>query len=480
METFTWLLELKLDGVNWTDCSADVSLGDGAIEVTGGFQSTSLVDLLANPGSLSWVFDNSAANSAHLAGYYTPGHTNCRSGFAKNVRARYSEYYNSVRIYQGEYWLQKPIPSPGVFGEAVTRCRAVDWLGLMTGVNLPIILIQTNQRADQLLTTLLAATTTQPAGTDYDTGVSTFYKAFDTELCEKDTVYSVLGKISRSEYGRIFLLPSTGGGGVLTFECRGADAAKTTPLGTISNVMEDVEILDNADQIYDRVQVTVYPIEPEVSSFIVAFQHPHLSLAAYEERKFIIYFSEGISGTGGRISVEMVYELGYGNTYFFGTVNDDYSDDLHANLLFTGSVVGANCVLLDITNSGAVAGYFNWFGHKGTRYNRSTPWSRELGTGGLRVLTVDMAYESDQAMAESLAATLQPLASSNTRRSCRVGFHANKSAALMVAAQTGLISTRWTISETQTALNSDFFIAGVKRTIGPGNRLDVEWLMRPV
>jgi hypothetical protein len=375
------------------------------------------------------------------------------------------------------YWLQKPIPSPGVFGEAVTRCRAVDWLGLMTGVNLPTIPIQTNQRADQLLTTLLAATTTQPAGTDFDTGASTFYKAFDTDYVEKDTVYSILGKIARSEYGRIFLLPSTGGGGVLTFECRGADAAKTTPLGTISNVMEDVEILDNADQVYDRVQVTVYPIDPLDNSYILAMLFLHLYLLPYEERKFVLYYSEGLNG--GRFSAELPYSLSE-YPHYFGSVNNDTSDDLHAALLFTGSVPGANSADMILTNNGATAGYLNFYGLKGTRYKRFTPYTKVAGTGGLRVLSVDMAYESSRDMADSLAATLQPLASSNTRRSCRVKFHANKSAALMAAAQTGLISTRWTIAETQTALSSDFFIAGVKRTIGPGNRLDVEWLMRPV
>jgi len=477
METFTWKLELKLDGVNWTDCTSDVALADGAIEVTGGFQSTSLVDLLANPGSISWVFDNSAANSAKKAGYYTPGHTNCRTGFAENLPVRYSELYDSITTYQGVYWLQKPIPSPGVFGEAITRCRAVDWLGLMTGVNLPIILIQTNQRADQLLTTLLAATTTQPAGTDFDTGDSTFYKSFDTDFVEKDTVYSILSKIARSEYGRIFLQPSTGGGGVLTFERRGADAANTTPLGTISNVMEDVEMLNNAEQVYDRVHVVVYPIEINTSDYIIAFMHSHLPLAAYQERKFVVYYSEGING--GRFSAQMAYTPPQ-YTYYFGTVNDDYSDDLHDALLFTGSVFGANAMLMDITNNGATAGFFNFYGLKGQRYDRFTPYTKEAGTGGLRVLTVDMAYESNQAMADSLAAILQPIASSNTKRPCRVKFHANKSAALMAAAQTGLISTRWTIAETQTALNSDFFIAGTKRSVGPGNKLDVEWLMRPV
>jgi hypothetical protein len=74
---------------------------------------------------------------------------------------------------------------------------------------------------------------------------------------------------------------------------------------------------------------------------------------------------------------------------------------------------------------------------------------------------------------------MQSVASTNNRGACRVNIHANKSAALMTYAMTGLISTRWTIAETQTALGGDYFINGRKRTVNLGNRLDVEWLMVP-
>jgi hypothetical protein len=190
----------------WTDCTEDVSLMDGPIEFTDGIRSTSMVDLIANPGSISWVFDNSAANSAGRAGYYSPGHTNCRDGFKKNIRVRFSEYYNNTLFVQCFYWLKKPIPSAGVFGAAITRCQAMDWLDLMMNIPLPPIGVQTNQTGDQLLTTLLAAVTLQPEDIDFDTGDSTFVSAFDTDDVSKDSVYSVLAKIARSEYGRIYVL----------------------------------------------------------------------------------------------------------------------------------------------------------------------------------------------------------------------------------------------------------------------------------
>jgi hypothetical protein len=103
----------------------------------------------------------------------------------------------------------------------------------------------------------------------------------------------------------------------------------------------------------------------------------------------------------------------------------------------------------------------------------------ELGTSGLRVQTLDMPYQNSPVTADVVASYLQSIASDNTRGAHRVYFHANKSAALMLAAMTGLISTRWTLEETQTALFGDYFVNGRKRTISLGNRLDVEWLVVP-
>jgi hypothetical protein len=108
-------------------------------------------------------------------------------------------------------------------------------------------------------------------------------------------------------------------------------------------------------------------------------------------------------------------------------------------------------------------------------------YTAEAGTGGLRIQALEMPYESDPLSANTMATALQAIASSNTRRGCRVKFHANKSAALMWAGLTGYISyQRWTIEETQAHIIGDYFINGTKQTISMGNRLDVEWLCEPV
>jgi hypothetical protein len=479
VETFTWKLELELAGVGggWTDVTADVSLVDGSIEVVDGIQSTSLVDLLAAPGSISFVLDNSAANSGAKAGYYSVGHGNCRSGFAKNVRVRYSETYGGTTRYQNVYWLQKPIPSAGVYGEAVTRCRATDWLEMMMNEPLPAIGVQTSQRGDQLLTTLLAAVTTQPAGTDFDWGDSTFASAFDTDDVSQDSVYSVLAKIAASEYGRIYLQPSTGGGGVLTFEQRNARLGTTASLGSISNVMDDAVAIDDAGQVYDKFQVRITPRRVDTTYAVLAVLNSHIYLSPGEEKAFTLQYVEQTSGS--RISGKTIQTPVVSTDYKFGTVDNGTAEDLNADLAITMVRTGANSSDMTARNNGAAGGYINLLQLRGLGIYSFNPYTVTVGTGGLRVQMLDMPYQSDPLTADAVATYLQTISADNNRRGCRVAFHANKSAALMTTAMTGLISTRWTIAETQTGLNGDFFINGRKRTVSPGNRLDVEWIMVP-
>ena len=622
MESFTWMLELELAGVGagWTDTTTDVNLMDSSLEVVDGMNSTSLIDLMANPGSINWVYDNSSANSAHLAGYYTPGHTNCRSGFAKNIRCRYSEYYNSIRTYQGVYWLKKPIPSAGVFGEAITRCKATDWLEVMMNVPLPAIGMQTSQRGDQLITTLLAMVTTQPDSISLDVGDSVFASAFDVDDVDKDSIYSVLGKIARSEYGRIYMQPGpaiygadlvvdggmetwssvhdltswiesgptdvtresvikyagpysaklynaaagpyieqgglsltagkkylisgwisvSGGsaniqlttsgvvgrythtvtnttvyfqeiytaigdeyyiwcgglspgvtgifdavsiweiiscGGVLKFEHRNARLANITSLGTISNEMDDAIVIDDAGQVYDRYRIQVTPRRIDTSLVVLATLNTHIYLSPGEERAFTLQYIEQVSGN--RISGKTIQIPEIGTDYKFGTVDDGTTQDLNANLAITMVRTGANSSDMKAKNNGLAGGYLNLCQLRGYGIYAYNPYTVEVGTGGLRVQTLDMPYQNNPITADAVCNYLQSISSNNAVRSCRVNFLANKSAALMTMAMTGLISTRWTIQETQTALGGDYFINGRKRTISMGNRLDVEWLMVP-
>ena len=478
METFTWKLEHELSGVGagWTDMTGDVLLEYGGIEGQDGIPSVSPVALLASPGSIAWTYDNSPSNSGGKYGYYTPGHTNCRAGFAKNIRARFSLYYNPIRYYQNVYWLKKPIPSAGVWGEATTKCRATDWLDLASNIPLPAVAVQTNQTADQLLTILLALVTTQPESTSYATGDSTFASSLDVDDVERDSIYSVLGKIARSEFGRIYLQPSTGGGGVLTFENRNARLGNVVSLGTISDTMDGVEIQDDAGQVYDQVKLSIIPRRVDTSLFVLANLDYKMQLNAGEERSFTINYVEQTSGnriSGTNIQVPVI------STDYKFSASSGTTEELNANLGVTMVRTGSNSSDVKLKNNGGVSGYVNLFQLRGYGIYPFNAYTVTVGTGGLRVLTFDMPYQNNPLTANAVCNYLQTITSDNERRGARVNIHANKSSALMLAALTGGISSRWTLVETQSALAGDWFINSRKWKVSLGNRLDMEWMVVP-
>lgn len=478
-QTITWTLEMEFsgEGSGWTDVTGDVLLGQSPIVTTEGFSSISLVECLASPGDISFVLDNSPANSGGKYGYYSPGHANCRSGFAKNIRVRYSETFGGTTYYQGIYWLKTPIPTAGLWNEAVTRCRATDWLELSMNIPLPAVAVQTSKRGDQLITTLLAAVTTQPCSTDLDTGDSTFARAFDTDDVDRDSVYSVLGKIARSEYGRVYLLPSTTCGGTLKFEHRNARLGNVTSLGTISDTMDDAFVIDDAGQVADRFQVSITPRRVDTSLVTVAALDYKMSLGPGETRTFDIPYVEQVGGA--RISASNIQTPVANTDFKFGST-EGTSSDLNANLTITmPAVPGANSCHITVQNTGTSTGYLNLFQLRGYGIYPYNSYTVEVGSGGLRVGKLDMPYQDNPNTADAVANYLQSIASDNTRRGVRIRVTANKSAAAMAFALTGNISTRWTVAETLTGLSGDHFVNGRKRTMSLGNLLTVEALMVP-
>ena len=94
------------------------------------------------------------------------------------------------------------------------------------------------------------------------------------------------------------------------------------------------------------------------------------------------------------------------------------------------------------------------------------------------MLPFDMPYQTNTLTADQVATYLQSVVSSVSRRGAIVSFQANKSATLMAFALAG-ISTRWTLSEGQTAMSGDWFINGRRGKIGLGGRFEMEIYVVP-
>jgi len=76
----------------WVDITGDVR-NSSPVVWKRGRASTDVDDLTANTGTLSFVLDNSQANSGAKLGYYSYGHADCRAGFGPGALTRLSITY---------------------------------------------------------------------------------------------------------------------------------------------------------------------------------------------------------------------------------------------------------------------------------------------------------------------------------------------------------------------------------------------------
>jgi hypothetical protein len=476
METITRKLEFELSPGVWTNITAD-NLPEYPISWNDGICSLAPLELLAGGGMLEFTLDNGATNSAGLAGYYTPGHANCRVGFAKGIRVRFSLIYGGTIYYQNIYWLEKPMPSPGTWGERITSCKAIDWLELMTHTPLPTLAIATNKRMDELVLLILAALATAPAATSYETCQQILPSAFDADRSERDTVYSVLAKLCRSEFGRIYM-QSGATAGLLRVEDSHFRLANTTSQGTLDEIMDELELPEGDELNYSQVQVTVTPRRVDEIGVVIASlkSSANIALAPGEERTFALQYTNPAGG--GRISARDIVTPIAGTDYKFGSKQDDVTQDMN-DYLDVSLDAGGNDASITIGNTSPKGqyGYLNLFQLRGLGIYSYDQFIASAGEG-LPVLTFDMPYQSDPLIADSVANYIYSLISAG-KYGRVVRFHANKSTALMEAALTGGISTRWTILEAQTATGAEWFINGRNLTLSAGNRLDVEWYCVP-
>src|ERR1051326_2132391 len=70
----------------FVDVTADVFRDP--IRLRRGIFGSGPLDQVAAPGTLAFTLNNSEYNSTHTAGYYSPGHASCRSGFGYDVIVR--------------------------------------------------------------------------------------------------------------------------------------------------------------------------------------------------------------------------------------------------------------------------------------------------------------------------------------------------------------------------------------------------------
>lgn len=252
---------LELSSGAWTDCSADV-LARFPVKWHHGIPGDSPTSLVAGVGWASWVFNNGGSNSTNTAGLYTPGGASVRTGFQHGTKCRiYIDAGSGVTRYVFQGVLKRIAPSPGVTSEATCHVLAEDYMGSWSDIEDLSLTLAEGQRADQLVTSVVALNSVAPTNTSYATGISTFTYAFD-DLADNPSVLGVLQEIMVSEgFGRIFVTGNASDGETLKFTSRHdrAKAASSLSLSASDIRVQGLTTPTTLEKVINECIVEVYP-----------------------------------------------------------------------------------------------------------------------------------------------------------------------------------------------------------------------------
>lgn len=487
--TFAIQQELAGAGAGWTALGTDIA--HDPITVKYGIEGSTPNDRVANAGKMTWSLRNSILNSGGALGYYSLLNASKRSGFALNNGVRLAiscpDVAGGTLYYKFRGTLSETYPTPGAYADRLVKCVAVDWWDDAANNDEPDIATQTNKRPDQLLTTLLAALTTQPPAQTLETGSETYAFAFDGGVGgtgRRLKVRERINQIVKSEVGYAYSKGDTTQGGTLYFENRHHRASNPTVLFTFTNdpARDGLTVPATRSDVWRKVLVAVHPTNNVATAATIvlwSLQKATLLLQPGETNSTVFgaFFDPTTKEHIGANSTSAVTAT---TDYLMNSAADGSGSNLTANLTATASATGLG-VAWTLTNTGATAGYVTLLQIRGIPIYRYDAQIQLTVTGsyGDQVLDYDMPLQNDVNVATSVGQFFTSILAVLYARVKSVKFLANKSAAYMAAALQLEPGDRIAITETVTGLAHQFTINSVGLQGERGGILWCTWGLEP-
>lgn len=485
----TSTIELELSPGSWTDVTADVV---GAVKSSHGIRGGRPEDKCAGTGTLQFSLNNNEFNSARLRGYYSPGHVNCRAGFDHGIGVRWtvSNGVTSRVLHRGV--LSALAVSPGGHGDKRVVVTSVDWIDEAAETTIPTgVQTQVGQRADQILTTLLAAVTTQPVGTDFGTGDSTFAYALDNLKVDSTRLLSALAALTQSEGGFLFLTSD----GVLTFQSRTERASNTTAVADLDRTMHGLVVSRVRQDVINTVQITIHPrrIDPAATTVlwsrnIADGEQPVAIAAGVLLPDLLGRYGDPNNGRQRCGGTDMVSPVATTDYQMFANA-DGTGADLTADLSVTPSAlttisgIGADGVAWQLENTGATDGFVTKLQIRGKGiYDRAPVVVKAVNAAsvalhGVRLLQLDMPYQDNEAAAQAYAESILGLYSSAGSVPTSVQLAGHNAARLLILLSVE-IGDRLTLREAQTGIAADVFVQACAYRL-EGRKLTTTFTLAP-
>lgn len=496
-------VELKLDGSNWTDISADVI---APVYCSSGIMGNSPTDRVANPGRCTFGLKNSVANSAGLNGYYSPGHANCRSGFAAGcpVRVRFTFDGTTRTKWYGRIAPDGISVEPHDKGTRRTFVTAYDWMYQATVHTLYLPSYTTNKRMDEVMPLIVANMPIAPLTTSYSTGQDTFASVFDT-VRYNTTAMAEFQKLAMSELGYVYLKHNNTSDEILVSEDRlyrnNVVAISTIPVPSsmssylmteagdyitteagdyiildersdisLDNEMVGLEVTHGAN-LYNRVEVISNPKKIDANATTVLFTlNTRTAVEAGETLSgFKINYRDPTGGAKKVAGKDMVTPV-KDTDYWMDSVSGSDSKDLSNNLVVTVTF-GTEGAEYSLQNTGGTKGYvFLQFRGRGIYIYDSVSKifedSTSIAKHGTFTLGLDLKYQNDPIVADAYGNILLNQYKNPYSAARSVTFLTKNDELVSVFLQADC-GSKVHDKENQTGVDEDYFINGWEFTIVP-------------
>jgi hypothetical protein len=289
----TVAIEMKLDGVSWTDVTSDVIITAG-VSLGYGIGGQGPLDRLAGSGQMNFAMNNSDTNSGSLAGYYTPGHDNARTGFELNcpVRLRmnagalYGEpTWGDGTYYGGDYYkfvgkITKITVMPGTHRRRQTMVECQDFVWEMSRHKMDLLTTAEAVRSDTLVASIIDNMTEAPEATSYATGQETFIHGGDDLKDEKSTALAAVQKATVSEFGYAYVKGDNATGGVFVFEDRHTRINTDADFTFSGSELQIAPLEMGFDLVFNVVKANTFPRETDGGTEILYTLQRPIEVAA--------------------------------------------------------------------------------------------------------------------------------------------------------------------------------------------------------
>jgi hypothetical protein len=464
-------------GSGWVEVEEVIA---DSIEWKRGIDGSGPADRTAGTGTAKMELRNDEQTAGGL-GYYSPGHSNCRTGFDIGIKVRVVVVLSGIDVVQWTGRIAAISPEPGVRRSRRTTVHATDWLEEAATADIRGLSLLVNTTGDVAVQDLIDEVTVAPEGTaTLDTGASTFPYVFD-QAGSMGKVLQEIHRVTMSEMGQFYTTKEN----VARWESRNTRATATSQY-TFTNSVRGFEAVRDRRRLFNYVKVVTHP-RRYTGVVEVGYSHDGVpSIDAGATMTLDVPYRDP-DQEALKVGMRTAQTFTATTDYIANAAEDGTGANLTASMVTTGTFFGANAARFVIQNTSGSKAYLTKLQCRGTLLRDFSPAATihedaaDRAARGDSPLEIDLPFEEDPNVGSGIGDLVMsiygPTGASLQVTTVHVEPHGSTD--LLTQAATREISDKITIVEDVTGVSRDFFINAIEgRVLGP-RRFEVTWTVAP-